>query len=148
MKKYVPSNEHLKAYSERKRNHVSLWKTHAEFMNIFPCRNKKVLQEDFWSYFYGEARNICQRYNAFCTEPSIVKVTKSKLSSVSILSDNSANGIFANYNKLDLGYLFRQDNKERPLYYMNAYIQIDNKSMAKKLIDKLRRKFGECIDAY
>jgi HD superfamily phosphohydrolase len=150
MKKYIPRNEYLKAYSERKKNHVSLWKTHAEFMNIFPCRGKEVLQEDFWSYFYGQARNICQRYNAFCTEPSMVKVTKGKLNDVSILSDSSSNEIFANanYNKLDLGYLFCSDNKKRPMYYMNAYIQIDNRSKAIKLIDKLRRKFVECIDTY
>ena len=148
MKKYIPKDECLKAYSERKRSHISLWKTHAEFMNMFYSRGKKIEQEDFWAFFYGKAKDICRRYNAFCTEPDKIKNTKNKLNSVCVLSDSPSGGEAVDNGKLDLNYLFDAASMNKPMYYMNAYIHVNNRAKATTLTDKLKCKFNECIEKY
>lgn len=148
MKKYIPHDEFFVAYSERKRNHISLWKTHAEFMNLFSRGGKIIEQEDFWALFNGRAKEICFQHHAFCTIPCEIKITRNKLKSICVLSDSNSKQIKIKHNKLNLKYLFHPRTKDRTMYYMNAYIHADYKSNANTLIDALQSEFSSCIKQY
>lgn len=144
MKKYIPDSLFFRAYFERCQSHLSLWKTHAEFMQIFnPSKLEGTQKEDFWEMFSNRAKKICKRYRGFCTDACQIKVSKKKVSDVSFYLNGDVS------KPLNLDYLFeRKKNMEQNIYYMNAYIEKSEATKCNKLVAALKKCFIQCVDEY
>lgn len=143
MKKYIPDNPFFKAYSERCQSHLSLWKTHAEFMQIFnPSKFPVTQNEDFWEMFSNHAKRLCRRYKGFCTDACQIKVSKRKISDVSFYLNGDVS------KPLNLDYLLGKKNMTQNAYYMNAYIEKSEKTKCATLVDALKKSFAKCVEEY
>lgn len=143
MKKHIPNDPFFRAYSERRYTHLSLWKTHAEFMHIFtPLKAQVSLGDDFWDMFSTKANILCERHGGFCTEASPVKVSRAKMSEVKIVLGRN------DIQQLDLAYIFGPKKEMLNTYYMNAYIGVNERGESAKLVAQLKDCFDKCVKKY
>lgn len=143
MKKYIPDDPFFRAYSERRCTHISLWKTHAEFMHLFGSLKARVsLKDDFWTMFSAEANRTCEKHGGFCTEASPIKVSRTKMSEVKVILKGK------DIQQLDLTYMFGKEKSALNTYYMNAYIGVDEGAKKEKLVAQLKSCFDKCVTKY
>ena len=157
MKKYIPNSEYFKAYSCRDKTHISLWKTHAEFANLFmsvlePRFEKSFYDVDFWDMF-AERLKVFSERNPFCicTEPRPIKTTSHSICKVDAnIEESYSQGILGKEN-LDLTYVFGSLGKEIR-YNFNAFVSAKklelDRSLAKNTIEKLQSLLKDTIEEF
>lgn len=157
MKKYIPHSEYFKAYSRRDKTHISLWKTHAEFANLFmsilePRFEKSFYDVNFWNMF-AEKLEEFSKENPFCicTEPHPIKTTRHGICKVDANIEESYSRSILGKENLDLTYVFGSLGKEIR-YNFNAFVNAkeseSNRSLAKSTIEKLQSLFKDTIEEF
>lgn len=148
MKKYIANDKCFRAYVERKHLHASLWKTHAEFMNIFKCNHKKTTIPVFWDFFYARAKKICDKFGALCTEPREIKVSKKSISTVNIFAEGGCGLASVDKRRLNLSYLLECEKHTKKTFFMNVFVAADGIKKAPEILRELKKCYKECLNCF
>lgn len=158
MKKYIPNDVYFNAYSRRDKTHISLWKTYAEFLNIFRAtlerRHQRSFSDaNFWELFRGKLHNFTgNNPHCICTSPTVIKNTRRHLKLVDVdIEDSYSSGVL-NRSHLDLTYMFG-DEVEEDRYYFNAYILAssggaNDETGPMRTIEKLQALLKDTMDEF
>ena len=157
MKKYIPCDENFLAYSIRQQKHISLWKTHAEFVNLFmSILHDKQLnsfkEASLWEVYHAKLHEFAKSHPyCLCSEPRPVKTIRHEMCSLNAnIEDSYAHKILQS-DKLDLNYLFGSIQQDADFHF-NAFITAsairDNAVKAENVIKDLQQLLVDTIDEY
>ena len=157
MKKYIPDDKYYKAYINREKVHVSLWKTHAEFVNIFTCGARlcdlDVLKDSkFWEVFAGRLEKFTKSHtHCFCTKPEEIKMTKHRIRKLDANIEKAISSEIIGRKTLDLTFLFGNDEKNTQFSF-NAFVESEyvdsDEDGASATIKELRELLARSVDEF
>lgn len=147
MKKYIPDNTYVRAYLSRKKEFISLWKTYAEFIDIFNVESYKrgvLLEKPFWDMFDSKVAIYCKNEkDIICTKTSRVKQTSGDLLAVDIVGPDWTSRS-QKCRQLDPSNLFGE--KPGTKYYMYAFIRRSSRGKSQAVVRSLQKIFCDCVD--
>lgn len=157
MKKYIPGNKYYKAYINRDRVHISLWKTHAEFVNIFTfgarqCDLDVLKDSKFWEGFASKLDKFTRlNPHCICTKPMKIKTTKHRIRKLDANIDMALSSQIIGRKTLDLTFIFG-DEEKNDQFCFNAFIEkeyADSPKMgASVIIQELQKLMLDSIAEY
>jgi len=148
MKKYVPDNSFVKAYFSREKTLVSLWKTYAEFSQIFSFQNeddrRHLQEESFWNLFVSGIRKIEKEENFITTGLLKIKQTADDLHKVDVLGPDVREGDDTIRYQLD--QIIPRDGRTK--YYFYVYVWKSSAADAVSIKKRLRVLFETTMTDY
>lgn len=148
MKKFIPKNPYVVAYLSREKRFVSLWKTYAEFSQIFSVENvddECLLQDkSFWELFCSKIMQSNINRYVICTDVNKIKQTAGDLGKVEVYGPDSNQGGRGMRYELSRLLPARCSNK----YYFYVYIKKSEASKKAQVIRTLKKLFNQVLEDY
>lgn len=148
MKKYIPDDKFVKAYLSREKSFISLWKTYAEFLQVFSVRNhgdQHYLQEKpFWDLLCVKVRNMEESYPLICTCVLAIKQTADSLSKIDVYGPQNDESI--GRVRYDLSMLLPRSDAKK--FYFYVYVKSSDIERKNEILQKLKETFEQVLEAY
>lgn len=147
MKKYIPDNPFVKAYTSREKVLVSLWKTYAEFSQIFSSQesdNQLLQNEDFWQLLESKIHSVESEGEFVATNVMKIKQTSDDLLNVDVFGPSVCRD--GSPMRYELTRLIPRDGTKK--FYFYAYAWKEKCLEVGRIRDRLRKLFVDTLEEY